>query len=76
MVGTRFGREITDDLFPQARIRKTVLAWMWIYGLVGQQMAWIFRPHFNPTSCFMRPLQSGGSALEGWLEILHAYLRH
>ena len=33
-------------------------------------MAWIFRPHFHATTVFMRPLQSGGSALENLWHLL------
>jgi hypothetical protein len=73
--GARFGREITDALFPERRIRMTVVVWMWIYGLVGQQMAWIFRPHFHATQTFMVPLASGGSALEMWAQELLRWLR-
>lgn len=74
-VGTRFGREMTARLLPEPRYVRVMTAWMVVYGLVAQQMAWLFRPHFNATTCFMRPLQSGGSALESWfrtvLEVLH-----
>jgi hypothetical protein len=76
LVGTRFGREMTACLLQETRYLRVMTAWMWIYGLVAQQMAWIFRPHFNATSVFMRPLQSGGSALESWARMLLEALRH
>ena len=41
---------------------------------MAQQMDWIFRPHFNPTHSFMRPLTSGGSALESLAKmVLHLF---
>jgi hypothetical protein len=69
-VGTRFGLETAGALFGERRLMAAMVVWMWIYGLVAQQMAWLFRPHFNPTSVFMRPLSSGGSALEGLFRLL------
>jgi hypothetical protein len=69
-VGTRFGLEIAEELFSQRRMVRVVMAWMWVFGLVAQQMAWIFRPHFHATTVFMRPLTSGGSALETVFRIL------
>ena len=62
------------SLLPEPRFLRVMTAWMWVYGLVAQQMAWIFRPHFNATTCFMRPLQSGGSALESWFSMLFSAL--
>jgi hypothetical protein len=73
-VGVRFGMEMAEGLLPERRMLRTMRAWMWLYGLVGQQMAWIFRPHFHSTTVFMRPLQSGGSALEQIWTILTAWL--
>ena len=70
VVGTRFGLEITQALFPERRVLRVMVAWMWVYGLVAQQMAWLFRPHFHATDVFMRPLSSGGSALETVVRIL------
>jgi hypothetical protein len=74
-VGTRFGLEMTQALFPERRMLRVMLAWMWIYGLVAQQMAWLFRPHFHATDVFMRPLSTGGSALETIGRILLGWLR-
>ena len=53
-------------MVPESEILRVVTAWMWVYALVAQQMAWIFRPFFHPTDCFMRPLSEGGSALQTW----------
>jgi hypothetical protein len=69
-IGTRFGLEISAALFPARKTVRVVVVWMWIYGLVAQQMAWLFRPHFHPTDVFMRPLSSGGSALEALFRLL------
>ena len=69
-IGARFGLEITAGLFPELRFRRVMLVWMWVYGLVAQQMAWMFRPHFSATSVFMRPLSSGGTALERVIQLL------
>lgn len=69
-IGTRFGLEIAALVLPGRRAMLAMVGWMWVYGLVAQQMAWLFRPHFNPTEVFMRPLNSGGSALESIARIL------
>jgi hypothetical protein len=63
-LGTRFGLQTARELLPEPRAYRVMVVWMWLYGLVAQQMAWLFRPHFHPTEVFMRPLDSGGSALE------------
>lgn len=70
MIGTRFGLEMVHSLFPASRPRRVMLMWMWLFGLVAQQMAWIFRPHFYPTTSFMSPLESGGTALQRLLQIV------
>jgi hypothetical protein len=74
-LGSRFGLEMAGGLFPQARMVRVMLVWMWIYGLVAQQMAWLFRPHFHATTMFMRPLGTGGSALESLFRLLLNHLR-
>ena len=70
-VGARFGLEMATGLLDQKRLVQVVFGWMAVYALVAQQMAWLFRPHFNPTTVFMRPINSGGSALQTIWEILH-----
>ena len=75
MIGTRFGLDVARELLGSPRRLRVVVAWIWIYGLVAQQMAWIFRPHFHATTVFMRPLNSGGSALQSLAEILFHWLR-
>jgi hypothetical protein len=70
MVGVRFGLEIAEGVLPERRTMRVMLVWIWLYGLVAQQMAWLFRPHFHPTNVFMRPLNSGGSALESLFRIV------
>ncbi|GEM_PF-6507978 len=53
-----------------ARFSRFMQAWMLLYGLVGLQMLWLFRPYFRETSVFVRP--SGESAFEhGWKLLLH-----
>jgi hypothetical protein len=74
IVGTRFGLEMARALLPP-RPARAVGAWLWLYGLVAQQMAWIFRPHFHATDTFMRPLASGGSALESLYRLIVEQLR-
>lgn len=74
-VGSRFGLEMTAALLPQPRLRQAMLGWLGVYGLVAQQMAWLFRPHFHPTDVFMRPLNSGGSALTRLAEMLWGFFR-
>lgn len=69
-IGARFGLEITGGVFPELRFRRVMLVWMWVYGLVAQQMAWMFRPHFSATTVFMRPPSSGGTALERIVQLL------
>jgi hypothetical protein len=70
VVGTRFGLEITYALFATVRPRRVMVVWMWLFGLVAQQMAWIFRPHFHPTTYFMAPFDGGGSALQRLFQIV------
>ncbi|HEU4752836.1 MAG TPA: hypothetical protein VFU47_06980, partial [Armatimonadota bacterium] len=69
-IGTRFGLEVARALLPEARMVRAMGVWIWVYGLAAQQMAWLFRPHFHPTTVFMRPLHSGGSALETIFRLL------
>lgn len=69
-VGVRFGLQTASAALRDPRLVRAVMVWMWVYGLVGQQMAWIFRPHFHATEIFMRPLFSGGSALEYLMRLL------
>ena len=70
VIGTRFGLEMAGSLFPAPRPRRVMVVWMWLFGLVAQQMAWIFRPHFHPTTYFMPPLESGGTALQRLFQIV------
>jgi len=74
-VGALFGLEMTRGLFDRSRLVQVVMGWMVVYALVAQQMAWLFRPHFNATTVFMRPLSTGGSALQTIWEILGHLLR-
>jgi len=74
-VGARFCLQAAGHLFRERRVLRVMLAYMLLYGLVAQQMAWIFRPHFHATTVFMRPLDSGGSALQALAETLFRRLR-
>jgi hypothetical protein len=75
VVGARFGLEMATGLFREQRLVRLTLGWMAVYGLVAQQMAYLFRPHFNPTNVFMRPLSSGGSSLQAIWDTLNQFLR-
>jgi hypothetical protein len=72
-VGARFAFEAARA-FGDARLRRVMVAYAVLYGLTAQQMAWIFRPHLTPTTVFMRPLDSGGSALQSIFEVIRALL--
>jgi hypothetical protein len=74
-VGARFGLEMSTGLFGKQHLVRLMMAWMVVYGLVAQQMAYLFRPHFNPTDVFMRPLNSGGSSLQAIWETVFQVLR-
>lgn len=60
---------------PALRRRFVILvkAWMGLYGLVGLQMLWLFRPYFRATDVFIRPL--GESAFEHAGKLLLSVLR-
>ncbi len=61
---------------PQIRRRFLSLmkGWMILYGLVGLQMLWLFRPYFRETDVFVRPL--GESAFEHGWKLLLSVLAH
>jgi hypothetical protein len=48
---------------------------MVLYGLVGLQMLWLFRPFFRQTDVFIRPLGEGGSAFEAFLRLIVTVVR-
>lgn len=75
-IGTQYGLGLARSLFPAPRPRQAMLIWIWLFGLVAQQMAWIFRPHFHPTTRFMSPLDSGGTALQRLFFIVWEWLNH
>ena len=66
--GARFAVEATASVHEEEGIRRRCVAvmrgWMWLYGLVGLQMAWLLRPYFRQTDVFIRPLGEGGSVFE------------
>ena len=66
--GARFALEATAAVHEDPVLRRRCLvamrAWMWVYGLVGLQMAWLLRPYFRQTDVFIRPLGEGGSIFE------------
>jgi len=73
-LGARFGLEAATEVLGPEKSARLMVAWMLLYGLVAQQMAWLFRPHFHPTDTFMRPVDSGGSALDSLAKILLQWL--
>jgi hypothetical protein len=62
---------------PEVRQRclKVMRGWMVLYGLVGAQMLWLFRPFFRQTDVFIRPLGEGGSVFEAAGRLLLHILR-
>jgi len=62
--------KVHDDKVVRARCLKLMRAWMVLYGLVGLQMLWLFRPYFRATDVFIRPLGEGGSAFEAFGRLL------
>lgn len=67
LAGARFALQASaamhpDQPVPRRRLVTLMKAWMALYGLVGLQMLWLFRPYFRETDVFIRPL--GESAFE------------
>jgi hypothetical protein len=59
--GARFAVQAAAAMHrDQTRLRdrfvRLTKAWMGLYGLVGMQMLWLFRPYFRETDVFIRPL--------------------
>jgi hypothetical protein len=57
---------VHTDPAVRARCLRVMRAWMLLYGLVGLQMLWLFRPFFRQTEVFIRPLGEGGNAFEAF----------
>jgi len=77
--GVAFASQATASVHQDAAVRHRCLrvmrAWMVLYGLVGLQMLWLFRPFFRQTDVFIRPLGEGGTAFEAFLRLLLTILR-
>jgi len=71
-VGFAFQATAAVHTDPEARRRclGVMRAWMVLYGLVGLQMLWLFRPFFRQTDVFIRPLGEGGSAFEAFVQLV------
>lgn len=66
---------VHGDPLVRARCRRVLWAWMVLYGLVGTQMLWLFRPFFRQTDVFIRPLGEGGTALEAFGRLVLTILK-
>jgi len=66
---------VHGDPLVRARCRRVLWAWMVLYGLVGTQMLWLFRPFFRQTDVFIRPLGEGGTAFEAFGRLVLAIFR-
>ena len=60
IAGARFALQASaamhiDDPPLRRRFVSLMKAWMVLYGLVGMQMLWLFRPYFRATDVFVRP---------------------
>jgi hypothetical protein len=54
----------------RARCLGVMRIWLFIYGAVGLQMVWLFRPFFRQTEVFIRPLAEQSNAFEAFLALL------
>jgi len=78
--GSRFALQATaalyaDDEARRATALRLMKGWMLLYGLVGLQMLWIFRPYFRATDVFIRPLADSGSAFVAFGNLVMSVLR-
>jgi len=78
--GARFALQATaavhaDDDELRARAVRLMKAWMLLYGLVGMQMLWLFRPYFRETEVFIRPIGEGGSAFAAFGNLVVSVVR-
>jgi len=58
-----------DDAIRAGALR-VMKGWMLLYGLVGMQMLWLFRPYFRATDVFIRPIVENGNAFEAFGRLL------
>lgn len=77
--GARFALQATaalyaDDPDRRAGALRLMKGWMLLYGLVGLQMLWIFRPYFRATGVFIRPLAESGNAFVAFGNLLLSVL--
>ncbi len=77
--GVSFAIQATAAVHREPAVRqlclKVMRAWMVLYGLVGAQMLWLFRPFFRQTDVFIRPLGEGGSVFEAFGRLIAQVLR-
>lgn len=76
--GVSFSLQATAAVHAEAAVRSRCLrvmrAWMVLYGLVGLQMLWLFRPYFRQADVFIRPLGEGGNAFEAFGRLITSLL--
>lgn len=79
VVGVSFAIQATSAVHEEEVVRKRCLrlmrAWMLLYGLVGAQMLWMFRPFFRQTEVFIRPLGEGGNVFEAFGRLLISLIK-
>jgi hypothetical protein len=72
--GARFATEAMSAMHEDEAVRSRCVgimrAWLWLYGLVGLQMAWLLRPYFRQTEVFIRPLGEGGNVFEALVRLV------
>jgi len=72
--GARFAADAMAAMHDDEAVRRRCVAvmqvWMWLYGLVGLQMAWLLRPYFRQTEVFIRPLGEGGNVFEALVRLV------
>jgi len=71
--GMRFAFQAAAAAHVEDAVRERCLRimriWLLIYGAVGLQMVWIFRPFFRQTDVFIRPLTEQGNAFESFFRL-------
>lgn len=74
--GVRFAFQAAAAAHLDEAVRERCLRimriWLVIYGAVGLQMVWIFRPFFRQTDVFIRPLTEQSNAFEAFYWLLFA----
>jgi hypothetical protein len=65
---------VHEEPVVRSRCLRVMRAWMVLYGLVGLQMLWLFRPYFRHADVFIRPLGEGGNAFEAFGRLIVSLL--